>query len=234
MIPFARPLVLGHRGVPSEATENTLESFALALKNGADGVELDIQRSRDGVPVVIHDDELKRVWGLKGSVSRLAWTAIERLTNARLPSLSQVGAWAAASGAWLNIELKAPGVEGAVLAVVAEMQLRERVVISSFDPEIVRAIGAADSRMRRFLLTERWDDEARHAVDVAGACGVCLQVDAATPAVLDDLRDRTLPVIVWTVNDSARAGELFRAGISGIISDDPEMAARERDALLSL
>src|SRR5690606_30119783 len=110
------------------------------LLAGADGVELDVQRSRDGVPVVIHDDSLERLWGTRRLVSELTWPAIQRLHSARIPSFEQVAGWAAASGAWLNVELKAADVEHEVLALIDRFGLRPRTFISSFDPEIVRAV----------------------------------------------------------------------------------------------
>src|SRR5687768_8195818 len=111
--PFPRPLILGHRGAPYDAPENTLASFARALEQGADGVELDVRRARDGVPVIIHDETLDRTSGARGRVADLDWPAIERLTTAGLPSLEQAAGWAAASGAWLNVEIKTPRVEAA-------------------------------------------------------------------------------------------------------------------------
>ena len=63
--PFPRPLILGHRGAPYDAPENTLASFARALEQGADGVELDVRRARDGVPVIIHDETLDRTSGAR-------------------------------------------------------------------------------------------------------------------------------------------------------------------------
>src|SRR5690606_10600156 len=129
----------------------------LALASGADGVEIDVQRSRDGVPVVIHDDDLARTTGTHGRVAHLDWTAIARLTHGLVPSFEQVAAWAAASGAWLNVELKAAGVEVAVLERIAATGLGERTIISSFDPAIVRRAGEVDAGIRRYLLANRWN-----------------------------------------------------------------------------
>ena len=98
--PFPRLLILGHRGAPQEATENTLESFSLAVSQGADGVELDVRPAADGTPVVIHDDALDRTFSTQGKVAGLAWPALQRLTGARLPSLQQAAAWAASADAW--------------------------------------------------------------------------------------------------------------------------------------
>lgn len=229
MNPFFRPLVLGHRGSPRESRENTLESFGRAILAGADGVEMDVQRSRDGVPVVIHDDSLERVWEMRHRVSKLHWSAIERLVGARIPSFEQVAAWAATSGAWLNVELKAANVEAEVLRLIDHFGIRDRTFVSSFDPALVSAFGRVDDDVRRFFLTERWDAAALSDFERSGASGICLGDDAATAVTLEDLHRRGLPVIVWTVNESARVKELLQAGVVGIISDLPAMAARERD-----
>src|SRR5690606_37488045 len=108
-LPFPRALVLGHRGSPLRAPENSLRSFALALEAGADGVELDVQRSADGVPVVIHDPTLERTGHGEGPVAARTWEELSRLTGGGEPirSLRQAADWAAATGAWLNVEIKA-------------------------------------------------------------------------------------------------------------------------------
>jgi glycerophosphoryl diester phosphodiesterase len=229
--PFPRQLILGHRGSPREAVENTLASFAAALSAGADGVELDVRRSRDGEPVVIHDDTLDRTMGVKGCVSRLHWSAVERLSGARVPSLAQAAAWARASGAWLNIELKSAGVEEAVVKLVGEAGIRDRTIVSSFQAESVRRVGEIDPIITRYFLAERWDQKARRMIDRADARGLCLRVDAATPEVLADLRARGVPVIVWTVNDPVVMTDLLHAGVAALITDDPSVAVRLRDEL---
>lgn len=226
--PFGKPLILGHRGAPREAAENTLRSLGLALRRGADGVELDVQRSRDGVPVVIHDDTLERTMGVAGAVSGLAWPAIERLSGARVPSFAQAAAWAAASGAWLNVEIKAAGVEEKVVRILSTTGLLPRTVVSSFDAAVVARIGEIEASVPRFLLTERWDDAARAGVERSGAQGVCLRVDAADDATLTDIFRHGLPVVAWTVNEAATVERLLRAGVAAVISDDPGMAAGVR------
>jgi glycerophosphoryl diester phosphodiesterase len=221
----SRTLVLGHRGAPLLATENTLPAFARAREAGADGVELDVQRSLEGVPVVLHDDSLARTMSVTGLVSALRWPAIERLVGARVPSFAQAAAWAAASEAWLNVEIKAPGTEAEVLRILEELGLRSRTFISSFDAEVVGTVGSLDPSFPRFLLAERWDDRAAAAFARTGAHGICLRVDAATDPTLSSL---SVPVVVWTVNDPLTCGRLLRAGVAGIITDDPAMAVRER------
>jgi glycerophosphoryl diester phosphodiesterase len=225
------PLILGHRGAPQVSLENTLRSFSLAVEQGADGVELDIQRANDGVPVVIHDDTLNRTMGVHGRVSALAWPALQRLSGARLPSFEQVVAWAAASGAWVNVELKAGDVEKEVSRLIRSTGIEKRVVISSFDVEVVRCFGEVDPELPRFFLSEHWDTQTIDAVKITGANGVCLKDAAADQRVIEDIRERDLALIVWTVNQPSRLRELLLENVAGIITDYPAIGAEEREAL---
>lgn len=225
---FPRPLILGHRGAPLEAPENTLRSFALALQRGADGVELDVRRARDGVPVVIHDDTLRRTFGVEGRVGEHAWSALQRMTDAQLPSLAQAAAWAASAGAWLNVELKEGGVEAATLEVLRSANVLPRCFLSSFDAAVVEEVGRLAPDVPRFLLTERWHEDAQQALARSGARGVCLEVGDASALHLEVLRNDDLPVVVWTVNDLHRMRELLAAGVAAIITNRPELAAEAR------
>jgi len=222
-------LILGHRGAPREATENTLRSFHLAIDHGADGVELDVQRSRDGVPVVIHDATLDRTTTAAGRVADLHWPAIQRVTGALVPSLEQACAWAAAAGAWLNVELKAAGVEEEVVRVIRSAGLGPRVILSSFHPEILARLGDEGGEFRRFLLTESWGIGVAAEAARVQAAGVCLKDEAAAPTALQDLARLGYAAVVWTVNDRDRVLALLEAGVAGIITDLPEMAVAERN-----
>jgi glycerophosphoryl diester phosphodiesterase len=232
--PFPRPLILGHRGAPYDAPENTLRSFARALEQGADGVELDVQRARDGVPVVIHDDTLDRTTPSRGRIADHEWPALARLTGAELPSLEQAAAWAAASGAWVNAEIKAPGVESATLEVLRSMHLLPRTFVSSFDPAVVAEVGRVEPEVLRFLLVKDWDEVAQNALAECDAQGVCLHVDAATPLTLEVLHNDALPVVVWTVDTAARIRELLEDGVAGIITNRPRVAVEARREVLGL
>jgi glycerophosphoryl diester phosphodiesterase len=226
--PFPRPLVLGHRGAPGDAPENTLRSFALAMEQGADGVEVDVRVARDGVPVVVHDPAMAREGGRPVVVAERDWPALQQLSASRLSSFEQACSWAAAAGAWVNVELKVPGAEGAVLAELRRTGLLPRCFLSSFDAGVVAEVGRRAPESVRFLLLEAWDAEAHRLVVESGAAGVCLAVDAADALTLEVLHNEDLPVVVWTVNDRARMVELFRAGVAGIITDVPALAVAAR------
>lgn len=228
------PLILGHRGAPAEAPENTLRSFRLALAQGANGVELDVQPSADGVPVVIHDATLERTTSGRGAVAALPWSALATLDaggGERIPRLDEVAVWAAESGAWLNVELKAAGVEATSLATLSEAGVLERTIFSSFLPAVVREVGRLAPGVRRYLLTERWDARVHAVAAEVGAGGICLVGRAAAPQALRQLAEARLSVIVWTVDDPLRFEALLQAGVEAIITNFPGRGAAIRRAL---
>lgn len=244
----AGPLVLGHRGAPREAPENTLVSFRRALGLGADGVELDVQPSLDRLPVVIHDPTLERTTGRHGAVAERTAAELSTLDaghhfsadggltfpyrggGALLPALADVVRWAAERGAWLNVEIKAPGAEGAVLELLQRQGLLDRTLLSSFVPSVLVELRRLAPGASRYLLVEEWGPEEERVAREVGAGGVCLADAAATAPVLARLREAALPVVVWTVDDAARIEALLGAGVRGVITNRPEVgvAARRR------
>lgn len=228
------PLILGHRGSPADAPENTLRSFALALDHGADGVELDVQPSADGVPVVIHDDTLDRTTDRRGPLRLLPWETIgaARAAGEPVPRLEQIAQWAAEANAWLNVELKTAGTEAAALRAVREAGILPRAVFSSFVPAAVAEVRRIAPEACAFLLTEQWDARARAHFHEAGAGGVCLGNAGATDPVLRELARAAVPVIVWTVDEPARMRHLLHSGVAALITNQPAAAVAARNRFL--
>jgi glycerophosphoryl diester phosphodiesterase len=226
----SRTLILGHRGAPRSAPENTLRAFRAALEAGADGIELDVQPSADGVPVVLHDDTLERTTDGRGDVALLPWRVIERARShgEPVPRLEQVAEWAAASGAVLNVELKRPGAEQVSLECIRAAGLQQRTFYSSFLPGVVATVRRLDASASCWLLS---DDRPRVMLAQAEALrpdGVCLDTRRVTPALLQRLGERGLPVVVWTVDRPARIRALLAAGVHGVITNQPALAVRLR------
>lgn len=207
-----------------------MRAFRLAMEQGADGIELDVLSSADRVPVALHDATLDRTTDARGAVAALPW---ERIAEARadgepVPRLEQVVEWAAECGAFLNVEIKEPGVEAAALRAVEAAGRAPWTVFSSFHPEALEALLRLDRRAARYLLTERWDDAVRDTVIRVRAGGVCLHDPIAAPEVLDELREAGFPVVVWTVDDPARMEALMRAGVMAVITNLPAVAVEVR------
>lgn len=226
-------LVLGHRGAPLEAPENTLRAFRLALRQGADGVELDVQRSRDGVPVILHDPTLQRTTDAAGVIAEMEWAEIARAHaggTESVPRLEDVLAWAATEDAWLNVELKAHGIGTVCVRLVREADRAQRTIFSSFHADVVEELTRTAPDLRTFLLTETWDTGVLAEARRVRAAGVCLHDAAADGAALAELRRERLPVIVWTVDDPTRVAALAAAGVLAIITNRPAAVRTALDA----
>ncbi|WP_437055805.1 glycerophosphodiester phosphodiesterase [Streptomyces sp. enrichment culture] len=119
---------VGHRGAPYQARENTLDSLRTALRLGADAVEVDVRLTRDGVPVLLHDETLKRLWELDRPLLALTAAELSELTADRVPTLAD--ALAATDGSRVMLDLPGrPDVRAArrVVDVVRECGAEGRV-----------------------------------------------------------------------------------------------------------
>ncbi|HWO08761.1 MAG TPA: glycerophosphodiester phosphodiesterase family protein [Polyangiaceae bacterium] len=229
--PPTRPLVLGHRGARHAAPENTFAAFDLALREGAEGVELDVRMNAGGDVIVCHDVTLERV--TKGRDLR----AIDDLGTAecravrleggeRLPFLREVLDWADERGACLNVELKTDGRRRrALVRAVAELT-RPRakagnVLISSFNPLAVLAHRALAPAIASAWLVESAASSELPLVPRAGSVALHPKHTLITPARLALWRARVGRVHAWTVNDPVRARELAALGVECLISDNP-------------
>ena len=227
-----RPLIIGHRGASADAPENTLAAFALALEQGADGIELDVQLCADGVPVVMHDDTVDRTCDGVGRVGDLTLAELQLLSIAGdhpIPTLDDVFALLGRRALY-NVELKALGLSdgglaAAVAGVIAAHNVADQVLISSFSPFTVRAAQRAmPAGVAVALLRERRATRLAHALLRAAADHP--EYHLVDEALMAWARRRGLRVNVWTLDDPAEARRLIRLGVHGIITNRPEIMKR--------
>lgn len=235
--------ILGHRGASQDAAENTLSAFRLALAQGADGVELDVQRAADGTLVVTHDESLQRLAGLPADVRRLDWNTLKRLDVAsRLgfpaegpPRLADVFE-ALPEPCFVNVELKCEDVDdrGLSLAVGAFLEARglsPRVLVSSFNPLCLVRLAQRFPALRRGSLIDpdralAWQEPWFRRIVRPAA--IHPHFRQATDARIRRWKDEGLEVVVWTVDDVAEARRLVLAGADALITNCP---GRLREAL---
>jgi glycerophosphoryl diester phosphodiesterase len=230
------PLVIAHRGASAYAPENTLAAFALAHKQGAEMIELDVQPTADGRLAVFHDDSTERWDGRTRPVRTCTLAELQRLDigGERVPALEEALAFAAETGMLLNIELKGTGMGRRCAELVAEFRVAEQVIVSSFWPAALHELREAAPALRRAYLmgtdTYRLDVRARELWPFFAL----RTVDAAAWHPYFDLPalDRVVPLVrragyqvnVWTVDDPARMRALAAAGATGIITNRPDLA----------
>jgi glycerophosphoryl diester phosphodiesterase len=222
-------LVLAHRGAHGRCRENTVEAFRAVSATGADGVELDVRRSMDGVLVVHHDAALPegRPVALTPSTLLPPW----------VPTLD-LALDACAGLALVNVEVKSsplePGFDAEreiAVDVAAVVAGRLGILVSSFDLVALDAVRAADDRVATGWLTPPgYDQQAAAASAAAGGHRALIPADPAVdPALVTMAHDLGLQVLVWTVNDPARVSDLAAMGVDGVVTDRPHAAVAALD-----
>lgn len=210
------PLRIAHRGLPRRQPENSLAGFALALELGADGIELDVHATRDGVVVVHHDPTLADGTRIAGA----DWDDLRRregAPGARVPSLAQV-LELVAGRAELFVEIKGHGIEPAVAALLEGYA--GAAAIHSFDHALIGRLRALGCPRRLGILFDRAVTDVEHAMDSAGALDVWPHFSLVRPPLVAAVHARGGRVITWTVNDARAAARLSAMGVDGLCGDD--------------
>jgi glycerophosphoryl diester phosphodiesterase len=226
--------IWAHRGASARAPENTLAAFREAEAAGADGLELDVHLSRDGVPVVIHDDTVDRTTDGSGAVGALTFREIRSLdagcwfgrqfAGEPLPTLEEVFRHAG-KRLRLNVEIKTAAAGIAVLALMKRYP-RNPVLVSSFDHDLLTALRREEAGLSIGFLTDasdwQWDLEK---AAVLGAESFHPREDLVDAEVVLACRARRLTVYPWTVDEPQRLAALYRFGVDGVFCNDPERVA---------
>lgn len=248
MQPPGTTRVVAHRGfagVPGPV-ENSLAAFERAIAAGADAIELDVRRTRDGVLVVHHDPELadgRRIADLDAH-------QLPPLADGQaIPTLQQALQLTRARDARVVVELKERGYEPqAVAQLQAALPTRQFEVIS-FDTGTVRAVEGIDPRIRTGILAPRIPEWLRETALFpaatwvldrlglqpplaravrAGADYVSVDWRQASPTFIAAARERGIPLDVWTVDEPLQMRRLLDAGVQGIVTDHTDVAVALR------
>lgn len=205
--------IVAHRGANREAPENTLPAFRRAIELGVNGIELDVQYTRDHVPVVHHDHA---IGGESLSISSLALNEVRGMSD--MPTLDEV-LDLVDGRCRLYIEIKA---SAAVAAVVERLADRTSwCAVHSFDHRAVAQAHALDPRLSCGILLVSYLVDITGAMRNAHARDVWQNHDYIDGPLVDAVHGAGGRVIAWTVNDVARARVLAKIGVDAICSDVP-------------
>jgi len=228
-------LKIAHRGWSAAAPENTLAAFEMAVKAGADAVEMDVRSTLDGEIVVLHDSDMDRTTDLSGPVGGKTLAEVKsadagawfdgRFRGERVPTLEEALDLVNGSAVAV-VEIKGRGIAEGVVRAIGRAGAHGYVVVKSFDPGEVLAVQELDPSIPRALLIGggmagdygRGIEIARSVARVGGgAASIAWKV--ISPELVDAIHGRGPSVWAWTVDDVETAVRMLDMGVDGIISN---------------
>ena len=226
--------IIAHRGASIDAPENTMAAFRLAEQQGADLLEFDVHATADGALVVFHDDTTERWNGQPDPIGQLTLAQLATLDirGEAVPTLDELLAWIATTELRFNLEIKDRNIEAPVVAALTAHRLTERVIISSFDMQVLAVLRDTAPEIPRGVLqySKHWPLEARPAPDWPIPTLQELGATAWHPDWQMPLLDQLIPQVraagfavnVWTVDDATVMRRLLTLSADGIITNLPE------------
>lgn len=231
---FQNPTVMAHRGLSADAPENTLYAFSDAISVGADFIELDVQQTRDGVLVVMHDSNLKRTTGVNKDIWDVDYADIQNLdagswfdpayANARIPTLEETLQFVD-KRARLNIEIKptkhgSDTLEQDVAELITRYQYTDACYVTSFSYSSLKKVKEANPEIRTgYLMSVAYGQF--YSLKYADAFS--LNKVFVTSQVVNAAHQQGKQIFAWTVNSMSEVRSLCNLHVDSIITDDPVM-----------
>ncbi len=231
--------IFAHRGFSRSYPENTLLAFGEALRTGCDGIELDVQLSKDGRLVVFHDETVDRTTDGTGKVRDLSLEELQRLDASAgfkgrfgknaIPTLEAYFDLVADSGVVTNIELKNgiypyPGMERALTRLIVERGLSGRVILSSFNHQSLTVCRRLCPECETAFIESSWLFGAGAYCAANGADYLNPRHVFLTEENFQELSLHGVRAQAWTVDDEAEMRRLKALGVDSIITNDPATA----------
>ena len=225
----SKPLVFGHRGAKGHIAENTLSSIQKAIELGVDGIEVDVFRCSSGELVVFHDRSVEKLTNGIGFIEQMSLNSIKKLNvldQGKIPTLNEVLDLIDGQ-VILNIELK-----GSNTSFLTHQLLNsyfkssnwkpEKIIISSFDWDELRAFYQLNKEIKIAILTE---DDPVDAIPIAkelNAFSINPNHVLLTKLNAAKIKSENISIYPWTVNEILDINKMKKIGIDGIITDYPE------------
>ena len=229
---------IAHRGYSRIYPENTMIAFQKAVEAGCDAIELDLQLSKDGELVIFHDDILERTTTGKGLISQFTKKELMDLDasklfhgtheDQRIPSLEEYFHYIKDKNIKSVIELKKKinaeaKMEEKVTEMVRSFRLSEKVIISSFSQESIIRSRILAPEISTALITDYFMYRGGKIAKSLGAAYIHPRHLFLLPFVLSEMKREGILVQPWTVDEEKRMRWLIRAGVNGIITNDPKL-----------
>jgi glycerophosphoryl diester phosphodiesterase len=215
------PTVIAHRGASGHAYENSPAAFRRAVELGADGVELDIHATTDGVLLVHHDPVVKGV-GRIGELPRSAFDRYRLPNGESIPTLAEALKSLAGLAVWVEVKTLPPMCDAKLLDVLDAGPTPARYAVHGFDHRIVKRLGDRRPELRRGVLLASYLLDTPSVLKGAGADTLWMEthlIDRDLVAVVHSVGGQ---VVSWTTNDEDEVRRLIDLGVDGICGNYPD------------
>lgn len=223
--------VYAHRGASEYAPENTMSSFFLGLKIGANGIETDVRKTKDGVLVLFHDDTLERVVGKEGGVGDYTYDQLLQMrvkndktgTEDIIVSFEDFLKYFGFRDIMFAIEIKEKGIEKDILALLEKYGMRQKTVITSFEFDCIKTVKELDASYKVGYLVSDFDDERLNKVKEIGAEQLCPQAKNVTAEKVKLWHDMGYNVRAWGVTNVRLMKNAYDCGVDGMTVNFPDL-----------
>jgi glycerophosphoryl diester phosphodiesterase len=214
------PLIIGHRGASAVAPENTLAAFEAAIAAGADGIEFDVRMTRDGVPVVIHDETLYRTSRVRG---RVADMSADQLNQFDVPSVERLFDLFKSNELVLYLELKDKQMQlvEECCRLVKRYRFEDRVIFACFEHSALQTVKQIDPAFKTAALFQPPAAFILKRAHAIGADGLALHHRLCNARLIEEANQAGFKVTVWTVDDPAWLKHARAMDIHALITNNP-------------
>ena len=227
----------GHRGFSGRYPENTMLSFEKAIEAGCEGMEFDVHLTKDNVLVIIHDEKIDRTSNKTGYVKDMTYEELcsvdfsykykGEVPFQKIPTLQEYFELVKDLDIISNIELKTgvfeyPGIEKAVYELICKYNMKDKVIISSFNHHSVMRMKALDPNIKCGFLSETWILDIGNYVSSHSVEAYHPQFNMLSDEETADLKSHGVSINTWTVNEEADIQNMIRLEVDGIISNFPD------------
>ena len=235
-----------HRGASRYYPENTILSIKEGIKAGAEGVEIDVHKTKDNKLVIIHDEDIERTFKGKGLVKDFTLAEIKEFNcrnknyeddlECKIPTLEEVLEVIKASGVMLNIELKTDeihyeNIEKDVIDLVKQYELKDKVILSSFNHESIRIAIEIDNEIETGLLYENQIEDVVNYAKAFGAKAIHPDIRLVTEELIKEAMENDIKVNIYTVNSPVIMRKLIDVGVNGLFTDYPDLLNEVMDEM---
>lgn len=233
-------MIIAHRGASKHAPENTMAAFQNAYEAGADAIETDVHLTKDIVPIIMHDEDVKRTTNGKGLIKDFTYEELSYLdagswfnntfSSERIPTLEYFLKWACNKGIKVNIELKNNKIDYPYLETIVYEQLLmynmlSNTILSTFNPKSIQRLQRYKNEVEIAYLTSNGNRLFERA-DELGVNSLHLKYKLLSEKLMQQAQYENKLVRIYTVNKTSQMIRVLRHNCAGLITDIPQKACK--------